>query len=178
MKRIKPEIWEPADDMTLESNALNVAKTSENTLVVAGPGAGKTELLAQKASFLLQTNTCPYPYKILAISFKRDAAFNLKERVQKRCGDELSKRFESLTFDSFAKQILDRFKEGLPTGYRISPDYHVVIQDQTVLDFYQSEDIDYFNTTERTIIWSLHDAKFPHSSITHGENVRNQVWEK
>lgn len=178
MKRIKPEMWEPADDMTLESNALDVAKTSENTLVVAGPGAGKTELLAQKASYLLQTNTCPYPYKILAISFKRDAAFNLKERVQKRCGDELSKRFESLTFDSFAKQILDRFKEGLPKGYKVSADYNIVIQDQTVLDFYQSEDIDYFNTTSREVIWSLHDAKFPLSSNTHGENVRNQVWEK
>jgi superfamily I DNA/RNA helicase len=171
-------MWEPADDMTLESNALNVAKSSENTLVVAGPGAGKTELLAQKASFLLQTNTCPYPYKILAISFKRDAAFNLKERVQKRCGDELSKRFESLTFDSFAKQIFDRFREGLPNGYKVSADYNIVIQDQTVLDFYQSEDIDYFNTTSREVIWSLHDAKFPHSNNTHGENVRNQVWEK
>ncbi|WP_057938836.1 UvrD-helicase domain-containing protein [Algoriphagus resistens] len=178
MKRIKPEMWEPADDMTLESNALDIAKTSENTLVVAGPGAGKTELLAQKASFLLQTNTCPYPYKILAISFKRDAAFNLKERVQKRCGDELSKRFESLTFDSFAKQILDRFKEGLPNGYKVSADYDIVIQDQTVLDFYKSEDIDYFNMTSRDAIWSLHDAKFPHSSNTPGERVRNQVWEK
>jgi DNA helicase-2/ATP-dependent DNA helicase PcrA len=178
MKRIKPEMWEPADDMTLESNALDIAKTSENTLVVAGPGAGKTELLAQKASYLLQTNTCPYPYKILAISFKRDAAFNLKERVQKRCGDELSKRFESLTFDSFAKQILDRFKEGLPKGYKVSADYNIVIQDQTVLDFYRSEDIDYFNTTSREVIRSLHDAKFPHSSNTHGEKVRNQVWEK
>ena len=178
MKRIKPEMWEPADDMTLESNALEIARTSENSLVVAGPGAGKTELLAQKASYLLQTNTCPYPYKILAISFKRDAAFTLKERVQKRCGDELSKRFESLTFDSFAKQILDRFKEGLPNGCKVSADYDIVIQDQTVLDFYQSEDIDYFNTTSRDTIWSLHDAKFPHSSNTHEERVRNQVWEK
>ena len=106
MKRIKPEIWTPADDMQLETNALNIAKGSENSLVVAGPGAGKTELLAQKASFLLQTNTCHFPNKILAISFKRDAAYNLKERVRQRCGDELSRRFESLTFDSRVQKIV------------------------------------------------------------------------
>ena len=75
MRRVKPEIWQPADDMNLEANALDSAKGSENNLVVAGPGAGKTELLAQKACYLLQTNTCRFPYKILAISFKRDAAY-------------------------------------------------------------------------------------------------------
>ncbi|HLT42818.1 MAG TPA: UvrD-helicase domain-containing protein, partial [Sphingobacteriaceae bacterium] len=61
MNRIKPQIWRPADDMQLESSALDIAKGSENNLVVAGPGAGKTELLAQRACYLLQTNTCPFP---------------------------------------------------------------------------------------------------------------------
>lgn len=51
MKRVKPEDWQPADDMTLERTAMNIARRSNNKLVVAGPGAGKTELLAQKACF-------------------------------------------------------------------------------------------------------------------------------
>ena len=120
MNKIQTQNWQPADGMILEPNALRIATSTHNNLVVAGPGAGKTELLAQKASFLLQTNTCRFPYKILAISFKRDAAYNLKERVRLRCGDELSRRFDSLTFDSFAKQILDRFKQALPNDYKIN----------------------------------------------------------
>lgn len=178
MRRIKPEIWQPADDMQLEPSAFDIAKGSENNLVVAGPGAGKTELLAQKACYLLQTNTCPFPYKILAISFKRDAAYNLKERVRLRCGDELSRRFDSLTFDSFAKQILDRFKQALPKGYKISNEYEVVLSDQTILDYYRSEDIDYVNTTDKGIILTLHSAQLPHSNNNPGESIRNEVWTK
>ncbi len=116
--------WTP-HDITLEDAALEVAKSEVNTLVVAGPGAGKTELLGQRACFLLETNTCPYPKRILAVSFKKDAASNLSERISSRCGKELSFRFESLTFDSFAKEILDRFYLSLPAEFRPAKDYIV-----------------------------------------------------
>ncbi|MBS0027211.1 UvrD-helicase domain-containing protein [Chitinophaga sp. 22321] len=176
MKRINPELWMPADDMTLEDSALHIAKNSANHLVVAGPGAGKTELLAQKACYLLQTNTCTFPYKILAISFKRDAAYNLKERVRERCGDELSKRFDSLTFDSFAKQILDRFKQALPNEYKINSEYEVVLSEQPIFDHYRSEDIQYFSTTTREDIIKFHSAQLPHDdSASHG-NIRKHIW--
>lgn len=119
------EAWVPADGLELEPNALGVAKSEANQLVVAGPGAGKTELLAQRACFLLQTNTCPYPKRILAISFKRDAAGNLKERVSKRIDKTFSYRFTSLTFDAFAKSLVDRFRNALPEEYRPSLGYDV-----------------------------------------------------
>ena len=70
----KPEAWTTAGGLFLEGNADLVVKGDKNYLVTAGPGAGKTELLAQKACYLLETNTCKSPKKILAISFKRDAA--------------------------------------------------------------------------------------------------------
>lgn len=178
MKKVKRETWQPSDGMTLEPNALDIAKNSENNLVVAGPGAGKTELLAQKATYLLQTNTCLFPYKILAISFKRDAAYNLKERVRQRCGDELSIRFDSLTFDSFAKQILDRFKKALPHEFKISNEYEVVLSDQVILDHYRAENITYFNTTNRDVILAMHTAQLPHSDTNLGENIRKDVWAK
>jgi DNA helicase-2/ATP-dependent DNA helicase PcrA len=176
MRRIEPEVWQPVDNMQLEPSALDIAKGLESNLVVAGPGAGKTELLAQKACYLLQTNTCPFPYKILAISFKRDAAYNLKERVRLRCGDELSKRFDSLTFDSFAKQILDRFKKALPHEYKINEAYDIILRDQTILEFYQLKDLDYFNTTNRDVILNLHSAQLPHTNTNYGEKIRNEVW--
>ncbi|MBS1778731.1 MAG: ATP-dependent helicase [Bacteroidetes bacterium] len=178
MKKVKPEIWKPADYMVLEPNALHIATHSENNLVVAGPGAGKTELLAQKASYLLQTNTCSFPFKILAISFKRDAACNLKERVRQRCGDELSRRFDSLTFDSFAKQLLDRFKQALPKEYKISSEYDVVLSDQAILEYYRTEDINYFNTTNRDSVLSLHSMQLPHTNTNIWETIRKKVWIK
>lgn len=117
--------WCPADGFRLESEAMDTVLSDENTLVVAGPGAGKTELLAQRACFLLETNTCRYPKKILAISFKKDAAANLRERVELRCGKELALRFESKTYDAFAKEIVDRFKNSLNESYRPLNDYKI-----------------------------------------------------
>lgn len=178
MYRIDPDFWTPADNMELENNALEIAKQSNNRLVVAGPGAGKTELLAQKACFLLQTNTCKFPYRILAISFKRDAAFNLQERVRQRCGDNLSKRFDSLTFDSFAKQLLDRFNFALPDGYKINGEYDVILSDQTILDYYESVDRDLFNSTNRARLLGVHTNQLPHSSNSLVENVRQEIWTK
>ena len=61
--------------------------------MVAGPGAGKTEFLAQRACFLLETGRCRHPKRILAISFKRDAAINLAERVRSRAGGEALRLF-------------------------------------------------------------------------------------
>jgi superfamily I DNA/RNA helicase len=176
MKRIKPELWIPADDMQLEESALHIAGSSENHLVVAGPGAGKTELLAQKACYLLQTDVCSFPHKILAISFKRDAAFNLKERVRQRCGGELSKRFDSLTFDSFAKQILDRFKQALPNEYKINTEYEVILGDQIILDHYRAEDIQYYSSTTRDDILAFHSAQLPHNHNGSKENMRKKIW--
>src|SRR5690242_809694 len=152
MKAIEPRKWLPADGLQLERNADKVVRdATESALVVAGPGAGKTELLAQRACYLLQTNTCHYPHRILAISFKRDAAYNLKERVGLRAGDELSNRFDSLTYDSFAKQILDRFKSALPSEYKIPDEYDIVF-DQDIIDVYRKFDPTYVATNDARAI--------------------------
>src|SRR5690554_3686663 len=119
--------WEPSDGLVLEPEALNAVKDLNNSLVVAGPGAGKTELLAQKASFLLETNSCVYPHKILAVSLKKDAAVNLKDRIKLRLFKDLESRFISQTYDSFAKSILDRFINAIPDEYRPDPNYEIAI---------------------------------------------------
>ncbi len=116
--------WEPVGVSELEPTADEAVKSFSNTLVVAGPGAGKTELLAQKASFLFETGKCCWPHRVLAISFKKDAAKNLGERVSERCGDN-SDRFVSLTLDSFAKNLVDRFRLALPAEWRPNSDYKV-----------------------------------------------------
>ena len=125
MKKVRVEEWIPSDNIVLEDNANFAVKCKKNILVVAGPGAGKTELLAQKAGYLFQTDICQNPQKILAISFKTDAAENLKQRVCKRHGNETKCRFSSMTYDAFSKRLLDRFRLALPIDWQPDKDYEV-----------------------------------------------------
>jgi superfamily I DNA/RNA helicase len=123
---IREDRWRPADGLTLEPNALVAAREPmRNVALTAGPGAGKTELLAQRADFLLRTGLCPYPQRILAISFKVDAAFNIKERVRRRCGAQLAARFDSHTFHAFAKRLIDRFRPVLTGTDALDADYTI-----------------------------------------------------
>lgn len=123
---IRPEQWRPDEGLSLEPNAMSAVMMSEaNVVVSAGPGAGKTELLAQRADFLLRTGRCPYPRRILALSFKTDAARNLQDRVRRRSGPQFSARFDSFTFHAFAKRLIDNFRPAL-TGYNtLNPDYRI-----------------------------------------------------
>jgi superfamily I DNA/RNA helicase len=118
--------WSPSDGLSLEPNAVTAAKeTVRNLALAAGPGAGKTEMLAQRADFLLRTGTCRYPKRILAISFKVDASQNLKARVRKRCGPNLASRLDSHTFHAFAKRIIDRYRTALTGRNALDADYSI-----------------------------------------------------
>lgn len=137
-RRVRPEDWAPIGVDELEANAMTVVRSTGNRSVIAGPGTGKTELLAQRAAYLLQTGTSPAPQRILAISFKRDAASNLGARVRERCHRQHAGRFDSMTFDAFAKGLLDRFGQALPERWRPSPDYEIVFPtDRGYRDFLQ-----------------------------------------
>lgn len=177
MKAVKEKDWLPADGLTLEKSALDVVTAPVgNCLVVAGPGAGKTELLAQRACFLLQTNLCRFPHRILAISFKRDAAYNLKERVTLRAGTELSNRFDSLTYDSFAKQLLDRFKSALPIDYALPEEYEVVSEDY-IMDLYRTKDEAFVNTNDRMkILNALTETALPRVINNKIDGLHKYVW--
>ena len=123
---ISVDRWKPADGLVLEPNGHIAATTIDGNLAVAaGPGAGKTEVLAQRADFLLRTGTCFYPKRILAISFKVDASQNLKARVRLRCGHDLASRFDSYTFHAFAKRIINRFRTALTGADQLDADYSV-----------------------------------------------------
>lgn len=117
--------WKPIGVKNLEPTALDIVRSESNTAVIAGPGAGKTELLAQRACYLLQTGLCEFPKRILAISFKKDAAKNLRDRVASRSDKEQSMRFDSYTFDALSKSLLDRFIFALPPTWRPTSDYEI-----------------------------------------------------
>lgn len=124
---VEPGEWRPAGGIRLEDAAARVVTSNSSMSVIAGPGSGKTELLAQRAFYLLQTGVCRPPQRILAISFKRDAAKALKDRVARRCAPEQARRFDSYTFDAFAKSLLDRFLALVPEWCRPKRDYRIIL---------------------------------------------------
>lgn len=132
---IRPDDWQPQGVDDLEDRAWQALRTVERSVcVTAGAGAGKTEFLAQKATYLLQTGICPAPKRILAISFKRDAARTLADRVAKRCPADQGRRFVSLTFDAFTKSLVDQFRNALPDQYRPPANYQITFPTKRILD--------------------------------------------
>lgn len=131
-------VWFPSNNIILEEAALHAIKNPNNIAIAAGPGAGKTELLAHKAGYLIETDLCTVPKKILAISFKTDAAKNLQERVKQRYGKEVASRFESKTFDAFAKSLLEQFLNALPEEYRPHRDYQILLDEKQIDDIVKS----------------------------------------
>lgn len=137
---------------------MSAVKSDINCYVLAGPGAGKTELLAQRACYLLQTNKCVHPRRILSISFKRDAAANIARRVRKRCGDELARRFSSFTYDAFAKRIFDQFRNSLPAEYLPNPQYDVLVDDNEILHAFELLERRIYNAYQRREIIGTFDG--------------------
>lgn len=125
MLLIRPEDWRPSGIAALEPAAWNALRHAGSACVVAGPGAGKTEFLAQRADYLLETGLCRAPRRVLAISFKTDAANNLASRVRQRCPPEFAGRFVSITFDAFTKSLVDRFLNALPDDWRPTRPYEI-----------------------------------------------------
>jgi superfamily I DNA/RNA helicase len=131
---VRPGDWRPRGIADLEPAAWAALRHDGSTSVVAGPGAGKTEFLAQRAVYLLETGLCPPPFRVLAISFKSDAAKNLADRVRLRCPAELAQRFTSLTFDAFTKGLVDRFQAALPETWRPSRPYEIAFPSRQQLE--------------------------------------------
>ncbi|WP_262285496.1 UvrD-helicase domain-containing protein [Micromonospora sp. MA102] len=121
-----PAEWTPSPGIELETNADIACRITDRSIAVtAGPGTGKSELLAQRASFLLETGQCPLPKRILAISFKVDAAANLRHRVRLRVRRELARRFDSYTFHAFSMTLIRRFRLALSGINALDPEFTV-----------------------------------------------------
>lgn len=175
MSYIAPEDWRPEGGIYLEPNAWDALHASNRSVcIVASAGAGKTEFLAQKASYLLQTNICPVPKRILAISFKRDAARNLHDRVRARCAPGLARRFDSLTFDAFTKSIVDRLGPALPDPFAKAADYEITFptRDQ-VDDFLQRHGAQ--SVTHKTLHDNIAAARLPLATAQLSERWRELI---
>ncbi len=86
------------DTLTDEQRAAVVA---DHASVTAGPGTGKTQLLAARVAYLIASGEDPRG--ILCLTFTRAAAANLRERIERETGQSV----DVFTFHGFAaKHVL------------------------------------------------------------------------
>ncbi len=119
--------WQPTDGIEPTKELMDVINSTGSIAVLAGAGSGKTELLAQKSSYLFMCKKSLWPKRILSLTSKVEAQSNIKKRINKRCGLD-SERFDSFTFHAFCKSIVDRFKASLPEAIRPVDNYDIVFR--------------------------------------------------
>jgi superfamily I DNA/RNA helicase len=78
----------------LNQNQQDAVLAEGDLLVSAPPGSGKTTVIVNRGERLLKTG----PGNIIAISFTKDAASQLKDRFSKKIDNQLSRRVLSCTF--------------------------------------------------------------------------------
>ena len=113
-----PELGEISEDLTAEQR--NVVETLTGRLaVVAGPGAGKTKTLVERVVNGVREGT--HPGRILAVTFTRKAANEMRERLEQSLGEHVASQITTSTFHGLSGQILrgDCKKVGLDPSFEV-----------------------------------------------------------
>lgn len=95
-----------------------VDKIDGPILVIAGPGTGKTQLLATRVANILRT-TDTKSANILCLTFTNKAAVNMKSRIIELTGPEGAK-VNASTFHSFAGEIMNLYPDRFWNAARLS----------------------------------------------------------
>lgn len=131
-------------------------------LVIAGPGTGKTQIIATRiANILLKTDTDPSA--ILALTFTDSAAANMRDRLIQLIGQP-AYRIHISTFHSFCDQVIKEY----PDYFTIAPQAQILtdlerfqiihsILDQTDFQILKPTNSPYYYT--RSIVSALKDLK-------------------
>ncbi|QQO10467.1 UvrD-helicase domain-containing protein [Breznakiella homolactica] len=81
-----------------------VTHRGNHSIIIAGPGTGKTAVLANRITRLLSEGADPS--SILGITFTVKAAAELRERIAKTAGPGKSRKLPTATFHSFCVSVL------------------------------------------------------------------------
>jgi DNA helicase-2/ATP-dependent DNA helicase PcrA len=94
-------------------------------LVLAGPGAGKTQVLTVRTARLLSESPGKH-FKVLALTFTTKAAAEMRERVAQLVPEEVEARTSISTFHAFCTHILRQHGSHI----NIEPDFGIYDQEE------------------------------------------------
>ena len=103
------------------------AHTEENSLILAGPGSGKTRTVVHRCAYLLRVERVP-PRSILVLCFNRHAALELRRRLRDLVGDDA----RGVTIQTYHGLAL-RLSGTALNGKRAPIDFEQLIADATGL---------------------------------------------
>jgi DNA helicase-2/ATP-dependent DNA helicase PcrA len=122
------------DDGLLDDQRVAASHVGSHVRLLAGPGTGKTLTLARRVVYLMNEEGV-LPQRILALTFTRAAAFELRKRIASMLGDLNSELPRIATLHSFSLRqlLLNASKiESIPQPLRIADDWeerHVILED-------------------------------------------------
>ena len=92
--------------------------------LVAGPGTGKTRVITRRVGYLVEDQQID-ARRILALTFSRAAAGELRERLEAMLGKQVGDRPSVYTLHAFALRqlLLNKGAPTLPHPIRIADDY-------------------------------------------------------
>ena len=133
-----------------------VTHTHGPLLIVAGPGSGKTRVMAHRVAYLVGEKGIP-PWKILAVTFTNKAARELRERCERLVG-VASNELQVRTFHGFCSRVLraDGAKVGLKPEFTI---YDADDQARIARKILDDLDVDPKQFPPRALLSVISDAK-------------------
>ena len=107
------------DELNQEQRAA-VECTEGPELIIAGAGSGKTRVLTSRIAYLIKEKDVP-PERILALTFTKKAAGEMKERIAMMVGERQARRIWMGTFHSvFIRFLRERAEDiGYPSNFTI-----------------------------------------------------------
>lgn len=88
-----------------------VESTEGPVMVIAGPGTGKTQILAARIGYILQNSDLQtFPENILCLTYTEAGAIAMRQRLISFIGTEANK-ISILTFHSFCNQLIQQYSD-------------------------------------------------------------------
>lgn len=141
-----------------------VAAPSGPTLVLAGPGSGKTRVLTYRIAYLISAMNVP-PWNILAVTFTNKAAKQMGERVGQLIGAQADGIWLG-TFHSICGRILRREADLLPVN-RDFVIFDVDDQESLMKEILRESNLDEKRFKPSSILAAISTAK---NDLTNPEN--------
>ncbi len=148
------------------------AKADANLLVLAGPGSGKTRVVAHRVAYLLRVERVP-ARAILVLCFNRGAVHSLRKRIRELVGADM-RRVTSLTFHGLALRLTG--KSLVPTAAsrrKEEIDYSQLINDANALLRGEVETLGFEKDSSRDILV----GRFSHILVDEYQDIDEEQYE-